>query len=285
MAARYRKIDPRIWNDEKFRTLSDDAKFVFLFLLTHPHMTALGAMRNTLPGLAAELGWTAKRFSSAVKESMALGIVEACDRASWIGIPNFLRYNEPEGPNSVTKAWVFALDLLPQCQEKRRLIQRCRAYLQERSSKFREAMGDAIWETFRDAIPDAKPKPCHIQEQEPEPEQEPKQESPRTPQGEIERIVQAWNAIPGVVKMQSVSGPIRTRLVNRIREHPSPLWWEEIFTRVHDSEFLTGKKTDFAASLDWVLGPKNLAKLLAGNYDNRLRLAGASKPKSLVELL
>jgi hypothetical protein len=55
--ARYRKIDPRIWNDQKFRELSDDAKIVFFLLLTHPHMTALGAMRATVAGLAAELGW------------------------------------------------------------------------------------------------------------------------------------------------------------------------------------------------------------------------------------
>ena len=28
---RYRKIDPRIWNDEKFSLLSDKAKLLFLF--------------------------------------------------------------------------------------------------------------------------------------------------------------------------------------------------------------------------------------------------------------
>ena len=131
MSARYRKIDPRIWNDEKFRTLSDNGKLAFLFPL-HPrptHMTALGAMRGTIPGLAAELGWTTHQFQSALKGCLSQGIVEACEKASWIGIPNFLRYNEPAGPNAVTKAWVSALDLLPECTEKRRLIQRCRTYL------------------------------------------------------------------------------------------------------------------------------------------------------------
>jgi hypothetical protein len=177
VAARYRKIDPRIWNDEKFRALSDDGKLAFLFFLTHPHMTALGAMRGTLPGLAAELGWGAKRFTAAAKESIDLGIVEACDTASWIGIPNFLRYNEPEGPNSVIKAWVAALDLLPECQQKRHLIQRCRHYLQARSENFRDAMGDGIWNAFSDATPDAKPKPCEIQEKEPEREPEPNKDS------------------------------------------------------------------------------------------------------------
>ncbi|QOJ35584.1 MAG: hypothetical protein HRU82_11815 [Nitrospira sp.] len=191
MAVRYRKIDPRIWNDEKFRALTDDGKFAFVFLLTHPHMTALGAMRGTLPGLAAELGWTAKRFASAVHEAATLGLVEACREASWVGIPNFLRYNEPEGPNSVTKAWVAALDLLPECQEKLRLIQRCRSYLETRSHKFKEAMGDGIWQAFGDGIEHAKSEPCPIQEQ--EQEQEPEQDIPPAVDEGFEEF---WNRYP-----------------------------------------------------------------------------------------
>lgn len=174
--ARYRKIDPRIWNDEKFRTMSDDGKLVFLFLLTHPHMTSLGAMRGTFPGLAAELRWSSRRFISAAQESISQHIVDSNEAATWIGIPNFIRYNEPEGPNSVSKAWAVALDMLPECPEKRVLIERCRAYLAAQSDSFKHAMGHAIW----DAFGDAKSKPCHIQEQEQKQEQE--QESPY-PQG------------------------------------------------------------------------------------------------------
>src|SRR4030095_519357 len=63
--ARYRKIDPRIWNDEKFRELTDDGRLVFLFILTHPHLTNLGAMRANIPGLAYEIGWDVERLSKA----------------------------------------------------------------------------------------------------------------------------------------------------------------------------------------------------------------------------
>jgi hypothetical protein len=193
MGARYRKIDPRIWNDEKFRTLSDDGKFAFLFLLTHPHMTALGAMRGTFQGLAAELGWTLRRFLSAAEETRALGIVEASEDASWIGIPNFLRYNEPEGPNSVTNAWVNALDLLPECQEKRRLAHRCRAYLQSRSDKFRDAIEDAIWDALGDGSDHGRADPCSIQEQEQEQEQEQIQQQPPAVDSDFEQF---WEAYP-----------------------------------------------------------------------------------------
>ena len=100
----YRKIYTKIWNDEKFRSFSDGGKLVFFFLLTHPGMTSIGAMRGTIPGLAAELGWTTEAFREAFQEAYAKGIVEHDERASFIGLPNFLKYNKPESPN-VVKAW------------------------------------------------------------------------------------------------------------------------------------------------------------------------------------
>ena len=48
--------------DEQLLQLSDKGKLAFFFLLTHPHQTALGALRQTLPGLACELGWKPKAF-------------------------------------------------------------------------------------------------------------------------------------------------------------------------------------------------------------------------------
>jgi hypothetical protein len=274
VASRYRKIDPRIWNDEKFRTMSEDGKLVFLFLLTHPHMTSLGAMRGTLPGLAAELGWSTRRFISAAQECMSRHIVELNEKAAWIGIPNFLRYNEPEGPNSVSKAWALALDMLPECLEKHGLIERCRSYLAAQSDAFKHAMGHAIW----DAFGDAKSGPCHIQEQEQEREQE--QESPLPPQGTTagvrellapEDIQERWNSIAGVKPCKEIGKTIRVRVQARLKEHSKPEWWDNLFQRVQASDFLCGRtngtRGPFRVPLTWILAPKNLDKLLAGDYD------------------
>jgi hypothetical protein len=180
--ARYRKIDPRIWNDEKFRTLTDDGKLAFLFTLTHPGMTALGAMRAALPGLAGELGWTLKRFERAFVESVKAGMVNVDRAASYIEAPNFLRYNEPEGPNSITGAWLAALDLIPECELRRSLLERCRRYLDAKSEAYRSAIKAEVWRAFpsgnhgADASdmdpPYPSPDPCGIQEQEQEQEEE-----------------------------------------------------------------------------------------------------------------
>jgi hypothetical protein len=203
-------------------------------------MTALGAMRASLAGLAAELGWNVKKFASAVRECMAMGMIEVSEKASWISFPKFLKYNEPEGPNSVSKAWGVALDLLPECPEKQTLINRCRAYLESRSDAFRHAMGDGIWYAFRDA----NGGPCDIQELEPEPEPELelKQEKssasvfPTSRRRHVVKIpsgsktAKVWEAYAGAHEHRYRTAPVRnakvnsnlSRLVDRLGEVEAP---------------------------------------------------------------
>lgn len=273
MAARFRKIDPRIWTDEKFRQLTGEQQRIALYILT-AQSNRIGLFSFS-PGKACEdLGTLPPTFLK--------GLLKVCQTLNWewdakarvLYLPTWWRYNHPENVNNVIGN-LKDLDDLPETS------------LLERFSTNTICLSECLVETFTQTLSKRSPqrflKRSPSQEQEPEQKQE--QKLPPTPQGEMERIVEFWNLIPGVVKMQSVQGPIRTRLLARCREHPSPLWWDELFHRVQRSDFLTGKKTDFAASLDWVLGPKNLAKLLAGNYENRSKLSGSSKPKSLVELL
>lgn len=160
--SRYRKIDTRLWNDAKFRDLSDNAKLVFFMVLTHPNMTALGAMRATLPGLAAEIRWTAEAFHEAIGEVFEKGMAEHDEKACLIALPNFVKYNQPESPN-VVKAWVAALDLLPESGLKFRVIARAQVVA--------EGMSEGFGKAFRDAFAKGMPYQEH------EPEQKQKQET------------------------------------------------------------------------------------------------------------
>jgi hypothetical protein len=183
----YRKVDTRFWADEKVRQLSDDGKLAFLFVLTHPTLTAVGAMRATVPGLAAELGWSERRFRKALEPAVCLGMVELDEAAAFIAFPNFLRFNEPQGPNSV-KAWIDALDLIPECAGKVRLVARCRVYLDGKSDTFRAAIGDAVLNAFA--------MPSGIQEQEQEQERVLRtRDGGRTHQGEEEVLGQESSSL------------------------------------------------------------------------------------------
>jgi hypothetical protein len=135
--AKYRKIDPRIWNDAKFRDLSDDGKLLFFFLLTHPGMTSLGAMRHTVPGMAAELGWTTEGFAKPFAEALSKGLVKHDERAAFVWLPNFIKYNQPDNPN-VVKAWDSAVDMLPECDMLNELLQHVREFLKRLPEGFRK---------------------------------------------------------------------------------------------------------------------------------------------------
>lgn len=165
--SRYRKVDPRIWNDEKFRALSNKGKLIFFMLLTHPAVTALGAMRGSVAGLADEMGWPLEAFRDAFNDILNQDMVEIDSKACLIALPNFVRYNRPESPN-VVKAWIGSLDMLPECELLERVVQRAEEAVQDMEMSFQKAFAEAFG------------KPMPYQEQEQEQEQK-KKKHPPTP--------------------------------------------------------------------------------------------------------
>src|SRR5208337_3670487 len=164
---RYRKIDPRIWNDAKFRTFSDNGKLAFLFILTHPYMTSLGAMRATTSGLAEELHWDLKAFGKAFGEALSEGMLEYDPGASCLVVPNFLKYNPPESPNVVT-SWGKIVDLIPECKLKDELFEYIKDYLKDLGEPFRKAMPKELERLCLIPSPSRSPN----RNPKPEPEQE-----------------------------------------------------------------------------------------------------------------
>ena len=142
--AHYRKIDVQIWNDARMADLKPSAKLAFVFLITHPNMTSLGAMRATLQGLAAELGVSQKDFS----EVIAKGMAKYDEKAFCIFLPNFLKYQTAESPN-VIKNWVKQLAYIPEGFLKDEAIDLLKAYVEG----MREGFQKAFQEAFRKEYP------------------------------------------------------------------------------------------------------------------------------------
>ena len=176
--SKYRKVDTRILYDEKFRDMSDDGKLVFLTLLVHPHMTALGAMRSSMATLAEDLEWSAERFVKGFQEPLSMGMVRFDDRGRLVALPNFLKYNPADNPN-VVKAWCASLDLLPECELKSEVIRWAYDSLADRPKSMTEAFAKGLGKPL--------PKPTRNgmanQEQEQEQEQEPEQEQKSCSEG------------------------------------------------------------------------------------------------------
>lgn len=287
--ARYRKIDPRIWNDEKFRGLSDNGKLAFLFLLTHPHMTSLGAMRATVGGLAEELGWSSEAFREAFQEALSKAMAEHDSEARMIALPNFIRYNPPESPN-VIKAWVGSLDLLPECMLKTRVVTRAKA------------LAEGLGEAFAKALPEAFAKAMPYQEQEQKQEQSKHLSDDKCSDQALPRITKSIVQIPECPHQE---------IIALYREHlpdlPQPRAWEgqrannlkarwrwilttknsqgflyatdrttgldffrRYFRYVGLSSFLTGRDGKWrGCNLAWLVKAENFAKVLEGQYEDR----------------
>ncbi len=123
--ARFRKIDPRIWCDSKFASLDIHAQRLFIYILTCPEMSVVGAMRNSALTIAQSLGYLEafgealpkalpEAFSKAFSQLKEKALIKVDERALLVFVPNFLKYNEPESPN-VVAGWASAIEYLPEC--------------------------------------------------------------------------------------------------------------------------------------------------------------------------
>jgi hypothetical protein len=90
----------------------------------------------------------------------------------------------------------------------------------------------------------------------------------------VEEIRLKWNAIDGTKCCKAIVEQFQTR-INTLRKQHNNDWWDKFFVIVKASPFLTGRvtgsngKESFCADLYWATSPKNLTKIIAGNYDSR----------------
>jgi len=156
-----------MWSDAKVRALSDDGKLAFLFVLTHPSMTMVGAMRTTLPGLAAELDWPAARMKKALQEAFRKGMLQFDPKACFLWAPHFLRYNPPASPNVVV-SWQKVIADLPDSHLKPLLLQEVKDFLDTLTQEFRDALPEAIRKALLNQKQKQKQKQKQEKEQKPE---------------------------------------------------------------------------------------------------------------------
>ena len=167
--ARYRKLDVRIWIDDKFQELSPPppcGRYLWFYLLTNPETVNVpGLYRAGEAAMAESLGWPLKGFRKAFREAFSKGMVKADWRARVIWVPKAIFYNKPENPN-VVKSWASLWDEIPDCALKLTAYQALKAFL--------EGLGEGFAEAFEEGCRKPFGKGMAKQEQEQEQEQEQK---------------------------------------------------------------------------------------------------------------
>ncbi len=166
--ARFRKIDPRIWNDSKFFALSQEAKLLFLYLLTSPAMTNIGALPMRDIAVAQEVGFSLDiphdipnaigyriPYSVAYGELYQAGIAEY-DPRGLFWVKNFLKYNPPDS-SKVVKSWATIFDLLPECPLLDKIIESAKTQCNQRGETYAAAL-DEVLKGFSGSHGKAMPK-------------------------------------------------------------------------------------------------------------------------------
>lgn len=83
-------------------------------------------------------------------------------------------------------------------------------------------------------------------------------------------IVEAWNSLPDVIhkiRVETLSGTSKrfTNLKARLSQYGLETVLDAI-SKIKESPFLLGEKTDFKITFDWFVKPTNFSKVLDGNY-------------------
>ncbi|SLM46775.1 protein of unknown function [Nitrospira japonica] len=181
MASRYRKIDPRIWTDEKFRRLTAEEQRIALYILT--------AQSNRI-GLFSFSPGKASEDLETLPPTFLERFGNVCRTLNWewdadarvLFLPTWWRYNQPENANNVIGN-LKDLDDLPETPLLKRFSANT-AYLPE-------GLIGTFTQTLAKRYPQRYPKRSPSQEQ--EQEQEQKQEPPPA---EHQAFGEFWNLYP-----------------------------------------------------------------------------------------
>ena len=100
----YGKVQETFWRDSKIRSLSDDARYFMLYLLTCPHRNRLGMFVLDPYYAAADLQWDPKRVEGAAEELVENGRIRYDIQTGILFIIRYLKHNTMENTKVATGA-------------------------------------------------------------------------------------------------------------------------------------------------------------------------------------
>lgn len=135
---RYQKIHSQIWTDEKFITLSQDAKYLFLYILTSPHSNSIGLYVLPKPYVLTDLEWDYKRFKKPFDELLNKGLIFYDETVKLVCIRNHLKHNPLENENQA-KAIAKLIKSLPKSSLFSTILEQLR-------ERYHQPLREQLWE-------------------------------------------------------------------------------------------------------------------------------------------
>lgn len=92
----FSKISPAVWRSTRFTSLaSDDARFLYLYLLTNEHQNSAGAYRLPDGYACADLQWQLSRYVKAREALEQADLINFDEAVSVVMVKRWLRHNPP----------------------------------------------------------------------------------------------------------------------------------------------------------------------------------------------
>jgi len=269
--AKYRKLEPRFWTDEKVRRLSPDGKLLAVYCLTGPQTNRIGLFAFSKGAAVEHLGLSSKAFEAAWSEVTDSLSWEWDEGLSVLYIPKFLACNAPTNDKH-WKGMESDLDDIP----KTPLLEHLRANM----------IAYAIPYAIPYAIGTRYPMAYQEQEQEQEQDQEQEKRTLSTPLPEtsnskpnsipFEELTQRFNELcPSLPKVLKLTDQRKNAMRARWEDMPDLSGWADFFRRVEASNWLSGRTPrkppheNWKVTLDYLLKPDVFTRVLEGVHDNK----------------
>lgn len=148
MTLEFHVVAAEMWGDDRFDGLSDDAKLLWIRLLTGPEVSELpGLIVAGRAALAEALRWSLRKFDRAFAQFAAtdakhpepMAVADWRSRVIWL--PNACRHRRrPRNPNQVM-SWRESVKIVPDCDLKRRGLGRLSEFLNTLGAEYATALG------------------------------------------------------------------------------------------------------------------------------------------------
>lgn len=99
----YGQVQCALWTNPRFKTLSADARLLFVYLLSGPHSNGLGCYALPMGYVCADMKWVSERVSKGFHELFQNGFSSYCETTEFVFIQGYLKWN-PIANGNVAKA-------------------------------------------------------------------------------------------------------------------------------------------------------------------------------------
>jgi hypothetical protein len=293
--ARIRTIKPEFWSDSKTGTLSDKATKLFIGMLNF--CDDYGVIQFDLYEFTAKIfpfenfRENSRKIAKALLDeilpkglAVMFGVNNESNQYLWIknferhqkvdrpGKPLLPGWKSGDNPKSYAKNKNFEYSdygihdgAITEFRENSRGLASPRA---GKERKGRERKG-IISSASADSSPLSGDACVSDGKKEVENQENNKKPKPCQHQAVIDAYHTCCPSLPRVESWNEASQKVLTARWRERTERQAIEWWEGYFKRVNHSDFLNGRVKEFVANLNWLIGPKNMEKVLNGLYDNR----------------